>query len=289
MNEKTPSQKAAEQIISQARELVAAPPIVFKLMTLLKKPLVHNQDIIDVIRYDENLTAKLLKLCNTAFFRPSVPVDSVDQAVLRLGNSNILAIVAALSIEDSSSKSKRALYMNPYDIWRQSVTASIAAKHIAMKCKKAHVNMDIAFTAGLLHNIGMVVLNASTAEEIAKVVPLAQEKCISLVEAEREVLGTDHAEIGSILIERWQLPANIVEGIRYQYSPDACENPLPSLCHLAGLCAHIGTGIYPKDQLMNFIYPSVLELLGITEEDIQGTLQNIHGESSKIEAFMMVA
>ncbi|MFZ5806335.1 MAG: HDOD domain-containing protein [Verrucomicrobiota bacterium] len=282
------SRQAAEMIIEQSKDMVAAPPVVFKLMGLLKRPNVHNQDVIDIIRYDENLTAKLLKLCNTAFFRASVPVDSVDQAILRLGNSNILGIVAALSI-DAKSKNKQASYMNPYAIWRQSVTASIAAKHLSEQCRNSQVPTDLAFTAGLLHNIGMVVLNACPSEDIAKIIPLAQEKKISLIEAERELLQTDHAEIGGLLVERWQLPSNIVEAVKYQHIPDQSQNPLASLCHLASICAHVSIGTYPSEQLMDFVYPSVLSTLGIDETSIRATLQTIQDESSRIEAFMMVA
>lgn len=283
------SKKAAERIISNSKELMAAPPIVFKLMSLLKKTTSHNRDVVDVIRYDENLTAKLLKLCNAAFFRPSMPADSIDRAVLILGSSNILSVVAALSINESSDKSKQSVYMNPYDVWRQSVTASIAAKELSSRCKNVEIGNDIAFTTALMHNIGMVVLNVCSLEEVSQIMPTAREKGISLIEAEREILGTDHTEIGALLIERWQLPAEIVEAIRYQHTPNQSPNPLPSLCHFAGLCTHISTGLYPIEQLKDFAYPSAFELLGLTEEDIHVVVQTIKDESSKIEAFMMVA
>lgn len=280
---------AAEAILSQTKELPTAPPVVFKLMTLLKKPTQHNDEVVEIIRYDEHLTAKLLKLCNTAFFKASQPVTSLDQAVLRLGYANIVSIAVSLRIGDVVSKSRNAAFVNPYDLWRNSVTTAIAAKDLTPKCKAADINEDTAFTSGLLAEMGMVVFNACGKEEVSQIKPLAEEKEISLIEAEKELLGTTHPEVGALLLERWKLPPDIVEAVKYHLTPDEVEIPLADICHLANLCARIACGHVPVEAFTELVYPMVFERLGLTPEDTESTLQKLQDESGQVETFMMVA
>jgi putative nucleotidyltransferase with HDIG domain len=278
-----------QRILDQVKELPTAPPVVFKLMSLLKKEIQHNNEIVDIIRYDEYLTAKLLKLCNSAFFKATQPVNSLDQVVLRLGYSNILSVAISLKVGDVVSKVKRAAYVNPYDLWRHSVTSAVAAKMLGERCRVAEFPQDLAFTAGLLHDIGKVVLNACMMEEVTTIHTYAQEKGIHSLEAERQILGTDHAELGGALLESWKLAEEMINAVRFHAEPEKSEALLPSLCHLASACAHICAGTRAEEELIQSVHPIALERLALTAEEVSSALELVQNEALQVEAFMMVA
>jgi putative nucleotidyltransferase with HDIG domain len=290
MSTETPFETPAQQIIEQTHDLPTAPPVLFKLMSMLKKEVQHNSEIVEIIRYDEHLTAKLLKLCNSALFKSNNSITSVDQVVLRLGYSNILSIAVSLRVGDVVTKTKRAAYINPYDLWRHSVTSAITAKILVSKLKEEMgVKSDTGFTAALLHDIGKMVINAAPIENIPSIKEIVQGQGMTFLDAERQVLGTDHAEIGGLLMEKWNLPSEIVSAVRYHHFPEKSEELLPSLCHLSSLCARINMGLNTPDQLYALARKEALERLGLTIKDVEEALEKVREEATQIETFMMVA
>lgn len=287
--QESPSKAAAERLILMAGDIPSAPPVAFKLMTLLKKRDQHNEDIVEIIRYDENLTAKLLKLCNSAFFRTGTAVTSVEQVVLKLGYGNIASIAVSLNVGDVMAKNKKASYINPYELWRHSLAASMIAKEIAIAARKSPVDPDTAFTAGLLHEIGKVVLNSVDPILTNKIKELVESRSISAVEAEREVLGTDYAEIGVVLLEKWALPEEILEAVKYHIWPESGAPALSQVCHIATLASSVHCGLCAFEDIIEYIAPGALEDLGLFSEDIESSLASIKERSLNVETFMMVA
>lgn len=272
-----------------AGDIPSAPPIAFKLMSLLKKRDQHNESIVEIIRYDENLTAKLLKLCNSAFFRTGTPVTSVEQVVLKLGYGNIASIAVSLNVGDVMAKNKKATYINPYELWRHSLAASMIAKELAAVTRKTTIDQDTAFTAGLLHEIGKVVLNSIDPALTNHIKQLVEIRNLSAVEAEREALGTDYAEIGAALLQKWELPQDITEAVKLHIWPEPHSSPLAQVCHLSSMCASVSCGLCSFDEILDFIAPNVLDDLGLFSEDVQTSIETIKEHSLNVETFMMVA
>lgn len=278
------------QIIENAEDLPTAPPIAFKILSLMRRSDYDNNDLVEVIRYDSELTAKLLKICNSALYRPSEPIMSINQALLRLGQIVVYEQVLTISMGRMNNKGKaaRSYYgVCAFDLWRRSVASAIAGRYLGPRCEGIAADRETCFTVGLLHNIGQIVLNITPLPEIAQIPTLVQEQKLSLVEAERQALGTDHAAIGGALLQKWALPQDVVNAVRYYLEPALDSTGLANVAHLADFCALVGNGSWQEMQTETTA--SVSEQVGVKPGDIEETLNQLKKEAAVIEAFVMVA
>lgn len=277
------------QIIEDAEDLPTAPPIAFKILSLMRRTDYDNNDLVEVIRYDSELTAKLLKICNSALYRPAEPIMSISQALLRLGQIVVYEQVLTIAMgRVTKGKSSRSLYGQcAFDLWRRSVASAAAGRYIGPRCAGVAADRETCFTVGLLHNIGQIVLSISPLEAIAQIPQLTAERKISLIEAEREVLSTDHAAIGGALLQKWALPQDVVNAVRYYLDPELDSSGLASVAHLADFCALVGNGSWQDMQTETTA--RVSEKVGIKPADIEETLNQLKKEAAAIEAFVMVA
>ncbi len=284
-------QAKADTIIEVAKEMLPpAPPVAFKLLSMLRNSgSQQNHEVVDVIRYDPDLTAQLLKLCNTGTTKGVAPIVNLDQAVLRLGYSNILEKVLSISFGGIYQRKRSGYGLDPYRLWRHSIASAISAKYLARFCHLGGVDGDLAFTTALLHDIGKAVLNMSDHPELPKIKPLMLREGLSYSEAEQKVLGTDHAEVGGRLLQKWGLPKNIVDAVLYHNTPELDKTGFAGMMFVASHCAvAVSTG-WSWKEFQDCVKMDVPAGLGIDEDSISSGLESIGKESGAIEAYMMVA
>ena len=202
-----------EPILESIDKLPPFPEVARRVLELSRDDDVDYKDIINVIKYDEAITANCLKLCNSSYFGLCVKVFSIDQAVVILGLKNILMIALANSKELSDySKAQEGYSFSAGELWRHSVTSAIISQLLV---KKIDLQEDsVLFTAALLHDVGKIVLNNYIDKDMGNLIELAQKEKLSLIEAEREVFGIDHAELGGIITENWQFPSMLSKSIK---------------------------------------------------------------------------
>lgn len=280
----------AEQILEKVTDLPPAPIAACKLLSLLKSPTLDSIDeVVATIEYDAALTARLLRCCNSAFMAGHEAVDSVDQAVLRLGYYEILRLVLALSVGNTLSKNLQGYGVDSYELWSHSVTCALATQKLAEACAKLGVNPSVAFTAGLLHDIGKVVLNSLTIPQVEQIRLMIHTSGASLIEAETAILGVNHADIGGALLQRWKLTPTITEGVGNHHMPPIDQGPqLSGVVHLANGCAHFVGSSYGWESFALRIRPEIMDVLQLRPEDVERTMIYIHGESNRIKQFMSV-
>ncbi|HEX7077692.1 MAG TPA: HDOD domain-containing protein [Candidatus Eisenbacteria bacterium] len=219
-----------------AEETVALPtfPVVAsRLIEEVARPDATAEEIGRILANDPALTARTLKLANSDFYGFPRKVGSVDLAVLVLGPSTIRDLVLTSSVVQAMGQAGSALE----GLWSHSMACGIAARALAERCRY-RLTGD-AYAAGLLHDIGKVVLRQNDPERFDAVLALCRAQRLPVEEAERGLFGSDHAEVGGWLAERWALPAEIVEAIACHHRPDAAtRNPaLASLVHIANSLA----------------------------------------------------
>ena len=146
-----------EAIVEAVNDMPALPHIVLKVMELTEDPNATAQDINAVLNQDQGMTAKVLRLANSAFYGFPRRIATITDATLFLGFKTVRSIVMAASVSDILSKEMTGYALAPGELWRHSQCVAMAARHIAKKNKSALV--DLAYTAGLLHDIGKVILN----------------------------------------------------------------------------------------------------------------------------------
>lgn len=280
-----------QEILDRAKELLPpAPPVAFKLLSLLRNPSGQaNDEVLEIIQFDANLTAQVLKSCNTAIVRGSQTINSLDDAVNRLGYQRLLEIVMAICFGKYFQRRKCYHGMDPYALWRHSIASALASRYLAYHSKNSKFALQTAFTATLLHDFGKIILNLVDGPEMDLIRPLMIEKGLSCSEAEMEILGTDHAKVAGLLMKEWDLPPEIFQGIRDHNHPEADDTGYADLIYLSSQCATAifsGTTWSDYIQTVEVIVPS---RIGLTHEIIGKCLDPVCKDASAIEAYLMVA
>jgi putative nucleotidyltransferase with HDIG domain len=212
-----------DAIIDQVEQLPALPGTAVRLMRVVSDPQSTIDQIVEAIRYDQAITGEVLRLCNSAYFGLSRKVTSLHDAMVCIGTVKVLQLVMAVHANSVLQRRQEGYDLGEGMLWRHAVATALASASIGEKLKLA--NQSLAFTAGLLHDIGKVVLSSHVAEEFREIVRQVTEGRLSFVEAEKQILGISHEEVGARLAERWQFPEAIVRCIRHHHNPRGLDPP----------------------------------------------------------------
>jgi len=226
-----------DSFIDKIKHLPPAPRLLSKLLTLLNDDRADNDDIVQIIKFDPALTAKVLQLCNSAYFASAKPAAELGEAINRIGFNQIYQMVAGIVGSRLLSPAQSGYGLAQGELWKHSVVAAIASRVIAHEVNEYP---DILFTAGLLHDIGKIVLTTSMADSYNSLVSETEKKHNALIEAEKNILGVDHAEIGGRLLAKWNFPEELSEAVTFHHHPDEANQHkrLASCVFLGNMIAH---------------------------------------------------
>jgi HD-like signal output (HDOD) protein len=206
-----------DEILSEIKNLEPLPQVAARVLALGAREEVIPRDLIAVIETDAAMTAKVLKLSNSAYYGFRRGIASITDAGNLLGVSALVNLVltscAAKYFRGHGAADERALQR----MWEESVSNALAASLLARL--SGTVDRNRAYTAGLLQNIGQVVLERHMQREEAQIERLV-ESGTARIAAERMVLGLDHAEVGARLCERWSFPEVLVDAVRFHHEPE---------------------------------------------------------------------
>jgi putative nucleotidyltransferase with HDIG domain len=273
----------ADDILQQVASLPPLPDTALKLMSVVSDPRSSVDQIVEAIRYDQAVTGQVLKLCNSAYFGLSRRVTSLNDAMVLLGTVKVLQLVMSVHTSSMLSKPQDGYGLEPGVLWRHSVAVAIGSSLVATRFNLTNVNL--AFTAGLLHDIGKVVLNQYVAAEFREIIRQVTEEKRTFAEAEQEVLGFSHCTIGAALGEQWSLPEPTVNCIRYHHYPSDLDPPdaLVDTVYLANtLCVLLGIGV-GEDGLSYRADAGVMERHNLTESDLELLGIEIMSELTRVE------
>ncbi len=273
-----------DQVIEQIGALPVLPQSAHRLAEVVSDPHSTLAQIVGTIRYDQTMTAELLRLCNSAYFGLARRIESLDDAVCLLGTVKVFQLVMAAHTRSLLNRPQQGYGLPAGALWAHSVCVGLAAQLVA---RRLHLPArSTFFTIGLLHDIGKVVLNEFVGREYAEIVRRVTEEQLSFCEAEQQVLGYTHAEAGARLAETWNLPPAIVKGVRYHHDPHALAEPDPlvDVVHIAdavSLVFGVGTG---DDGLCYRVHPAILARHGLNEADVEAVGAAAIGELRTVQA-----
>ena len=231
------------EIIESIDALPPVPVAMTRMARALSDPETDVREIVKIIQYEPGLTASILKMANSAYFGSMQAIGSIRLAVARLGLEQIFRLVVVSSVNSTLQRPLSGYDLPPGELWRHSVAAALATQYLAEEIGLK--NVEMAFTAALLHDIGKLVIGNYLDVDFLAIEKVACEKGASFEEAEREVLGADHAQIGATVLEKWNLPPQIVAGVRWHHNPDTAgaDSPMIDLVHVAdAMCLSMGIG-----------------------------------------------
>ena len=252
--------------------LPTLPLVASRLLESIADPdAATSEEIGEVIALDPALTARTLKLANSDFYGFPRKVGTVDLAVVVLGPDTIRDLVLGASVFQTLDPTWRSLT----GLWSHSLACGVAARAMADRC--GYRLEGEAFAAGMLHDIGKVALRQAYPDRYDAVTALVRDQGIPMAEAERGVLGSDHAEVGGWLAERWGLPGDLVEAIACHHRPEQARlNPeLTSLVHIADWLARRTGNSWPVEAKQEAILPFAWECVEAGEIEREMLLEDL--------------
>lgn len=275
-----------ESIVDQIVDLPTLPQVVMTIMGLLEDPKSNVRDINNIMARDPALASKILKLVNSAFYSLPNRVNSISQAIVILGFNTVKSLAISASILDMFGQGDESFSYE--DFWTHSVGVATVASALARRYPNA--DEDGAFVVGLMHDIGKLVLDQYAPAEFQEILHIAREGQLAFCDAESQVLGTTHAEIGYWLATKWKLDPDIAQAIKCHHHVDIAENDKTRI--MAALCSFSNYVCKMKQYGHSgcFDTPAVpkpaWQALNIVREDLPGIIARINEELERAGAFL---
>jgi putative nucleotidyltransferase with HDIG domain len=276
-----PVADSRERILSKLSSVAAIPTASVELVRLVQEPDAPNAKLAQAIEYDPSLTSNLLRLSNSAYFGFSRAVSTVRDAIFLLGRNEIFQLVVASVVGKMTQKSVRGYGLSPSELWDHLMGVAVVTRRLG---EALHPKIpSYTFTAGLLHDIGKIVLGTFGEVDPEPIMELAEQEQIDLVSAEQRILGIDHAEVGARLLESWNVPAYLAEVVRWHHEPekDPGQAIVSGLVHVAdALCIEAGIGTNANGHIRwlagEVLQKACLET-HISDEVIEQALEELEG------------
>lgn len=254
---------AASDIINDSVELTSLPSVVMRAMELLDSPTTSASDIGDIIAEDPALTARLLRIVNSAFYGFPSRIETISRAITIVGTLELTDLILG-------SSAIQAFYRIPNELvdmekfWEHSLYAGVIARILARYLRAP--NTERCFVMGLLHDVGSLVLYRQKPDLSRQALELATGRALPLQEAEREVFGFDHQDVGAELMRAWNLPDSFVESARHHHQPSTAERYRleTAVIHLADVITSMAHSGASATMQVAALEPGAWELTGLS-------------------------
>ena len=294
MTDKNANSDHIKSVVQRIVGLPTLPTVVSKMLRMVGSSRTSADTLARLIETDQALTAKLLKTANSAYYGFSKEISTVNMAIVVLGFDRIKDIIFGISVADAFKDSNRgAVNFDVVKFWEHSAACGVAARMLS-KASGSRYSGE-AFVAGLLHDMGKMILNQYFGAELAEVMRIASSGEKEIDAAEVEVIGIGHGQVGAWLAERWNLPTIISDSVKYHHDPWNAETD-PSfvvhvtvadiLCHLTK-CGSSGRNAAPHydDRLWNIFESAAMP---IDESDLERLQLDFLAEYGRSEAYVSI-
>ena len=274
----TLDQKVLKRNVEALKTLPTLPGVVQKIAVRISEQDVSASEIGAIIETDQVLAARILKIVNSSFYGFPGQISSVSQAIVILGFNTVKGLVLSASVFDMMVEGMAGL-------WDHSLGCALAAGCLARRLEQPEP--EEITTAGLLHDIGKVIISTQLPSEFVKVLQLARAEGITIHTAEERLIGVTHDKIAGWLADKWKLPIGLREPITYHHRPGLARNSLvpTAIVHLSDILVRaIGHG-FGGDDLMPSLDPKAWEKLGLDDDTLLAVIDEIEEELGSAEDF----
>jgi len=266
VRESVDTKSQLQTIIMSTRDLPAMPQVASKVLELSSDPNTSASQLQQVISDDQAMTARILKIANSAMYSCSRKIKTLTEAIVMLGFNSIRSLVVTSAARNLYNTRKSRSGLKERLLWEHSIGAGFACRLMAQK--HAPALTEEAFLAGLMHDIGKLVLNIRIPEKFDEIVQVVYNENRSFHSTEQENFGFTHAEVGSLLVNKWKLSPVLEDVIKNHHNPESIspDNPLLLYLDLANqICHKLGIGFSDEPEL-NLVDSPANQILGLTEE-----------------------
>lgn len=283
-----PQSDQLKVITERVSSLPTLPTVITKMSQLLQDPRTSAEEVGKAISKDQAIASKVLKLVNSAFYGFPGRISTITHAIVILGFGTVKNIVLTASIFDSFGGKGES---GPFDLekfWLHSISVGAAAKVISRHT--SFRAQEEAFIAGLLHDIGKIILSQFAKPQLAVALKIVAAKNCLFFDAEKEGLGITHQEVGGWLAGKWNLPKELAAAVQNHHYPHGAGDHarLAAIVHVADILIRamgIGSGGDNKIPLLN---QEAWKTVGIKDGTMQKLLEDIDEEVEKASVFLTI-
>jgi diguanylate cyclase (GGDEF)-like protein len=275
------------KIVLSSPELPTLPTVASAIISLTSREDVTLSDIAELVSKDVALSAKILKVSNSAFYSFPQQIGSINQAVSILGINAVRSLVLSFSFLSIKS-GKKSEHFNFQQFWEHSLASAVAARLILGKVKGA--DTEEIFVSGLLQNLGELIFAKTFPDEYETVLALAKEEQATISEIETKVLGADHCFIGYEVAKNWGFPEGLLLPLLFHHDPQQYKGQNPKIrqtacaVYLSDILTHILSSSNPEGYHKQF-RKEAKKLLALNNEDIDTILTNLHLQMDQAAAY----
>ena len=273
-----------ERVIAGLGELPPLPEVVTELLEYVRGENVDAQQVIRQIARDQALTARVLRVANSSFYGLQSRVATLQEAVIVLGLRTVATLVTAAGVLNTFAGGA-AQRTEQRAFWVHGFGAGLCARALA---RHSGSDPERAFTAALLHDLGRLALATKHAELFGRVTAYRLERDCHLLQAEREVLGFDHAQVGAALAQRWNFAPEIKVAVEFHHAPEAAAHDLLAvITHVADVMAHALEIPGGESDLMPRLSPDAWQRLKLDSASFKSLLVEVQARRADIETFLV--
>jgi len=284
-NDKT---SVVARALAHVGDIATLPEVTVKIIEIVENHNSTARDLHQVIKTDPALSAKVLKVVNSAFYGLPGQIASVDRAIVLLGMSAVKNIAVAASIARMFKSGRTAEHFTARDLWRHSVAVGVGARTIARAAGQP-AGLDEVFLAGLIHDIGILVERQAYPELLGDVMT----KCVAgegtFRDLELSILGADHQAFGDALTTKWKFPRHLRAVVGFHHCPERLSAELQKLGHIIQaadiLACQEKLGFYHTCEGQQ-VTPEMLETLAISPDKLGEITETVHREFEEAEGML---
>jgi HD-like signal output (HDOD) protein len=273
---KSDTDKFVASAIADLGEIATLPEVTVKIIQVVENPRSTARDLHEVIKNDPALSARLLKVVNSAFYGLPGQIASVDRAIVLLGLSAVKNIAIAASMTHLFNAGSSIEGFSGSELWRHSVAVGVGCRLLAKA--QGHPPVEESFLVGLIHDLGILVERQVFPKQLADVVTRHRADGGNFCEIEQEIIGADHQAFGMALAQKWRFPMHLCAAIGYHHKPmelAAATRELGTLVHIADVLACQAQLGFSGTAINETYDDAMLELLHLNQEKVQEVISQL--------------
>ncbi|OQY11944.1 MAG: hypothetical protein B6I30_05805 [Desulfobacteraceae bacterium 4572_187] len=260
------AQQLKNRILKSLGDLPPMHEVVTKAQEIMADPNSNMEDLAAIIETDQSIVVKILKLINSSYYGLGRDVSSIKQACSLLGFRALRELIIAVGVSKVLGRKLKGYGFESGELWLHSIATGFCSRILAEK-KNRELASD-AYTGGLLHDVGKIILDPYVLERNDAFDDFMKDETKMVLDAEKAILGFDHAEIASDICRKWHIPENVTIAIQYHHYPSLSKgSELAHIVHIADYLVRLSGLGYEDDDLMVELEEGALDFLDFTQEN----------------------